>query len=105
MERYLAENLERQEVASKNIANINTPGFKAQEVEFHDALSATPADPDTTKRTIIRRASSAPGRLDGNNVDIDRELGELKKSSLKHRVYTQLLSVRIQQMRSAMSDQ
>ena len=28
----------RQKVVSQNIANINTPGYKSQEVKFEDAL-------------------------------------------------------------------
>lgn len=103
LQRYLIENAEQQAVASKNIANLNTPGYKAERVTFEDALTSTSSE--TERRLTVRSASTEAARLDGNNVDIDQELGALKKSSLKHQVYTQLLGVRIRQMRSAMSDQ
>lgn len=103
LQRYLTENAERQSTAGKNIANINTPGYKAERVTFADAIEATTTDSE--RRLTVRTHSNDAARLDGNNVDVDEEIGELKKSSLKHEVYTQLLAVRVRQMRNAMSDQ
>ena len=101
LQHYLIENGEVQAAASKNIANVNTPGYKAEEITFEEAMGLTESEGE--RRLAFRRKSDAPGRLDGNNVDIDQQLGELKKSSLKHEVYTQLLAVRVRQMRTAMS--
>ena len=103
IQRYLVENAEKQATASKNIANVNTPGYKAQRVTFEDAIAST--GKKSERRLSVRSASTDAARLDGNNVDIDQELGELKKSSLKHEVYTQLLAVRVRQMRNAMTGQ
>lgn len=89
-------------VTSQNIANVNTPGFEAEEVvPFTDALQQ--ADSSTAKTYSVRKKGGA-ARLDGNNVDIDQELGQLKKSALQHRVFTQLLSAKLRQFKDAMSN-
>ena len=48
----------------------------------------------------------APGsggtvRADGNNVDIDMEIGRLQKNSMLFELYAQVLSVQLAQYRSA----
>ena len=75
----------RQAVAASNLANVNTPGYRAREADFEQALdgklgdelrltdarhlpSAEPAGPAT------REAEGLAARADGNNVQIDREL-------------------------------
>jgi flagellar basal-body rod protein FlgB len=76
----------RQAVAASNLANVNTPGYRAREADFGAALdgklgadslhltnarhlpAAEPAGPAT------REAEGLAARLDGNNVQIDREL-------------------------------
>jgi flagellar basal-body rod protein FlgB len=75
----------RQAVAASNLANVNTPGYRAREADFEQALegklgdnlqltnarhlpAAEPAGPAT------KEAEGLAARLDGNNVQIDREL-------------------------------
>ena len=95
----LNESAVRHAVSSNNIANVNTPGFAAGVVSFDSVLESA----ETQAATI--ETSDAPARLDGNNVDIDREMGELTKNSLQHSIYTQVLAARIRQLRSAISGQ
>ena len=75
----------KQVAAAGNLANIDTPGYKAKEVTFSDALKSklTPAN---STFPGARQASAAavdigekevdglPARRDGNNVQLDREL-------------------------------
>ena len=44
-------------------------------------------------------------RDDGNNVDIDREIGDSAKNSLLFELYAELLSTQISQMKSAIKGQ
>lgn len=109
IQRRMQETTVRHAVVSRNIANINTPGFKASEViSFADSLAKAGKagevgevgdDPDTW----IRPQEGSPTRLDGNNVDIDREMGRLTKNSLVHNAYTQILASKVRQMQSAIS--
>jgi len=98
---HLQLNTKRHQVTSNNIANVNTPGFKAVEVV---TLPKPPnVSNDGTQRRYSVRLKKGHARLDGNNVDIDKEIGQLKKSSLQHKVFTQLIASKIRQLRDAMS--
>ena len=98
---HLQLNATRHQLASHNIANVNTPGFKASEVVM--LSNSQEADHAFPQRKYTVHAQNGHARLDGNNVDIDKELGKLKQSSLQHKVFTQLISTKIRQLRDAMS--
>lgn len=97
----------RHEVIAHNVANINTPGYRRLEVRFDTALLEALAEgkgpPAVSGSPVVAPAEDVPTRLDGNSVDIDREMGDLAKNSLLMRVCTQLVAVQLGQMRSAIS--
>ena len=70
----------RQRTIADNVANINTPGFRASRVQFEEALRSAVADgagaggADAAARVAPTVAQSLePTRQDGNNVNLDRE--------------------------------
>ena len=69
----------RQEAISNNIANVNTPGYKRQDVAFEDSLQ----EADLRIRSYTD-SSGFSYRLDGNNVDIDTENAALARNQLKY---------------------
>ena len=98
----------RQRVTSQNIANVNTPGYKAREVNFEDQLARALDRPGDSSEIMelapeVRFQDGLVERLDGNNVDIDRELGRSQKNALLHNAYVRILSTKINTMRSAIS--
>jgi flagellar basal-body rod protein FlgB len=78
----------KQVVASSNLANVNTPGYKAKETNFADSLTRQlgggPGLATTNARHIstggdvglatTKDAEGLSARRDGNTVQIDREL-------------------------------
>jgi flagellar basal-body rod protein FlgB len=96
----------RHRVLSQNIANVNTPEYKRQDVSFEAALSAQlhgdgSADLEGLSPEVFEEAG-LPERADGNNVDIDREIGQLNKNSLLYETYSQVLASYYDSMRRAM---
>lgn len=92
-------------VTSQNIANVNTPGYQALDVTFEKTLAQlenrqSPLEPVGAR---IAEAEGLPVRQDGNNVDIDRELGNLTKNALHFDTYAQLLATKVGMMRSAIT--
>ena len=59
--------------------------------------------PITTRPTVYRE-SGLPERADGNNVDIDREVGELKRNTLMYQTYLQILTTQFAQVQSAIRE-
>ena len=88
----------RQEAISNNIANVNTPGYKRQDVAFEDSLQEAISNSryrstdekvaNLSKADLrIRSYTDSSGfsyRLDGNNVDIDTENAALARNQPKY---------------------
>ena len=88
----------RQEAISNNIANVNTPGYKRQDVAFEDSLQeaisnsryrSTDEKVANLSKADLRSRSYTDSsgfsyRLDGNNVDIDTENAALARNQLKY---------------------
>lgn len=86
LRRQMANAVQRQTVASSNLANLDTPGYRTQEATFADALDdsmgATLSLTSTRHQTGAGAAGSQgtrdvdglPFKRDGNNVQLDREL-------------------------------
>jgi len=62
----------RQRAIANNIANVNTPDYRAQRVRFEDALAASIAKGDG-RVAPSTSASLEPTKLNGNNVNLDTE--------------------------------
>ncbi len=90
----------RREIISQNVANVDTPEYRAMQVKFEDTLqSAIKSSYDISLKktddahfegganeTDILRTSLRPGgtlRADGNNVDIEQELSEMASTSFQ----------------------
>ena len=95
----------RHQVISQNVANVNTPGYRRLAVEFEDELakvlgaSGGSAGSVAPKVVVEDRAE----RVDGNTVDLDREMGDLNKNTLLFQAASQLVASRIASMRSAIT--
>lgn len=82
----------RNEVLSNNIANVDTPDFKRSDVVFESlfnremALSGVNARADDLEAVVVTD-NSEPLGLDGNNVDIEKEMTELAKNSIEYYTY------------------
>ena len=88
-------------VISQNVANVNTPEYKARTISFEQFLSS--ANTSGSAEFNIEYVQGLPARNDGNNVDMDRELANLKKNSLAHQTLTQLLGSQIGILQRAIS--
>ncbi len=88
----------RNEVISNNISNVDTPGYKRQDINFEAQLRqalgnsryetvddkvAALTSSELTAR-VYTDAANYSYRLDGNNVDIDTENVELASNQIKY---------------------
>lgn len=111
----------RHGVISNNIANVNTPNFKKQEVVFEEtlakAMDATGFHGKTTHPRHIQIGSGALGavtpklvvngrtsmRNDGNNVDIDEEMATLSKNTINYRALSSALDGELTKINQAIT--
>lgn len=92
-------------VISQNIANLNTPGYKTQRLSFSDYLRTLRDDESTANPRAISTYTpqGLAERVDGNNVDMESELSQLKKNALAYQSYTEIMASKLATMRRAIS--
>ena len=97
LERAIQASGMRHEVLSQNLANINTPGYRRQDVDFHSTLqAAVSAGKEAVQTTAFSPApdADAPMRADGNTVDVDVENANLAQNALEYEALAQVLRAR-----------
>ena len=92
----------RQKLVAANIANIDTPGYKAKDIDFQfEFLSLTQSSPQAPN--VI----DTPGlvvKSDGNNVSLDREARLLSENALRFSVASSLMKTQLKMVESAIKE-
>lgn len=97
----------KQKIISQNIANVDTPNYKAKEVSFkaafNEALGNTIGTYRTDKRHFtFHKDSASPAAIvtkkqlsyneNGNGVDIDKEMSDLAENQIYYNALTERIS-------------
>jgi len=89
----------RQKLVASNIANVDTPGYRTEDIDFqHEFQNAIGGPPE-----II----GVPGltvKNDGNDVSLDRESRLLAENALRFQMASSLLRGDISRIRSAINE-
>jgi len=97
----------RHRVLASNLANVETPGYEAQEMTFSRALAeARGSNPQraggpVSIQTAIETDTDASPRRDGNSVDLDRQMVKLAQNTGWHTAMIQILSNRFSMLKAA----
>ena len=102
LEQFLSLTNKRETVIAANMANLDTPGYQTQDVDFQTSLAQAMASPPHSG-TKVRNVRGLLERPDGNNVNIDRESLLLAQSQLNYGIGTQLLKSAFHQLLSAIN--
>ena len=114
---------DRHTVLATNIANIDTPGYKGSDLRFSDELKKAASSKGsmslkkTNEKHLPLKAGDLKGvthqvapssgtvhRLDGNTVDLDKEMAKLSENSLYYNTAVQILSKKLGLIRTAVSE-
>ena len=92
LERFLDLTAQRQALLSSNIANIDTPGYRTRDIDFHGELVRAMQSEETgPTEPLIREVPNLIARPDGNNVSVDREGLLLSQVQLQFSAASQLV--------------
>ena len=95
----------RHEVLVSNLANVETPGFRARELDFETALKEAFTSEErplgAAPETRVVEDVSAPIRADGNTVDLDLQMAKLSANGGRYVALAKLLGHRIALLREA----
>lgn len=110
----------KNEVISSNIANIDTPGYKKQKVQFGDLLNGELSNLSSLKTTnskhiqinnsgsayvnVSTDMSTTNMRTDENNVNIDEEMSDLSKNQIYYNVLSQRATGEITKLQNAIRE-
>jgi flagellar basal-body rod protein FlgB len=93
---------ERQRVIADNIANVQTPNFKARKVQFEEALAGQVATGGSSDVAPTVLTSLEPSRTDGNNVNLDEESLSNISTNLSYQLALRALDSRYSILRTSM---
>jgi len=110
----------RAELLAANLANADTPGYKARDIRFQDVLSAANGDSVTLDTPDPRDIAGGTGglfgtdvlyrvpmqpSLDGNTVDTQVEKEAFMKNAVQYQASLQFLDNRIKSLQLALKGQ
>jgi flagellar basal-body rod protein FlgB len=93
---YLKVVTDRQQLVTENMANIDTPGYRTRDLDFHAAMQQVmngSSEPQLQPTSL--ELDGLPERPDGNNVNIDRESLLLSQTQLQFQLGEQLVKSKI----------
>jgi flagellar basal-body rod protein FlgB len=104
-------------VVASNLANVDTPGYRARGVRFAEtlgrvrSLEMSRTEPghiapktDAPARGEVYEADAKRVRQDGNTVDVDREMTALAAIQGRYNAATQIVRKRLALIRYAATD-
>jgi flagellar basal-body rod protein FlgB len=95
----------RHRVLAENVANAETPGFRARDLDFGAALTraferdgAGEARAGAVEPVVDTRATV---KIDGNSVDLDTEMARLSENTMKEVALTRILARKFESLKLA----
>ncbi len=113
----------RNEIIAQNIANVDTPGYKKSSVAFEEHLdnamdkgrfrgNTTDSrhipigknDVDKINIKVTKDQQNLSTRLDGNNVDIEIEMANQAKNTIRYNTLVQSINKEYARLKSAIKE-
>jgi flagellar basal-body rod protein FlgB len=112
---------QRQQLLASNIANADTPGYKARDIDFRRALQEMLAGGTSAAAAVRTRDAHLPGKqaagtdspgkslyrsevqpsLDGNTVDMDVERAQFAQNAIHYEANLMMINSQLKALLSA----
>lgn len=123
VEKTLDATWARNEAISHNVANVDTPNYKRKTVSFEEYLDQSldksgfrgfrtdrrhipigGGNVDDVDIKVTEDNKSLSMRLDGNNVDIEQEMADMAKNTIRYDTLIQRMNAGFKKMKSVISE-
>ena len=104
---------QRMEVLAANLANADTPGFKARDFDFGKVLAKVVDSTGKPRRLNFNARQAAPEQLqyrqpfqpsmDGNTVESDLEISRFSENAIGYQASLMFVNARIRSLRAAIT--
>ncbi|GAK02063.1 flagellar basal-body rod protein FlgB [Geomicrobium sp. JCM 19037] len=114
LERGLNASSMQQQAISNNIANIDTPNYKARRVDFQSALTDAQAKLDAYRtderhvpfssggrEPLMKRDTDTAFNHNGNNVDLDHEMAMMANNQIYYNAVAERLNGQFSSLKTA----
>ncbi|WKW10391.1 flagellar basal body rod protein FlgB [Bacillus velezensis] len=105
----------KQKVLTNNIANIDTPNYKAKKVSFRNLLDQETSNLEAIKTDYrhvdftgsgddysIVSSSDTSYQQNGNNVDIDKEMTDLAENQINYQALVERMSGKFNSLKTVL---
>lgn len=105
-ERALSLHMQRSEILASNLANEDTPGFKARDIDFaaemqrQDSSSVLLASNSTARPDLKYRIPNQPSQ-DGNSVELSTEQAEFSRNAMDFQTSLTFLTMKFRGLKQA----
>ncbi len=114
LQRGLAHASRRHDLLTQNVANLETPGYKARDLVFEDQLTPSLAvapdvglvpleSPPPGSRSRLVFSRDGANNANDNDVDLDRQMARLAENTLFHQALVQILAGQFSALKQAIS--
>ncbi|MGG0157811.1 flagellar basal body rod protein FlgB [Bacillus velezensis] len=106
----------KQKVSTNNIANIDTPNYKAKKVSFRNLLDQETSNLEAVKTDYrhvdftgsgddysIVSSSDTSYQQNGNNVDIDKEMTDLAENQINYQALVERMSGKFNSLKTVLT--
>jgi flagellar basal-body rod protein FlgB len=100
IEHYMDLLSTRQKLVASNIANIDTPGYRTQDIDFQFEFMSQVEGLGSN----VTGVPNLPVKNDGNDVSIDRESRLLAENAIRFNVASALLKSQVSLVRTAIQE-
>ncbi|MEW5743997.1 MAG: flagellar basal body rod protein FlgB [Nitrospirota bacterium] len=91
----------RHRVLASNIANADTPGYKAKDISFHQELEKA-VQQDAPPSCEVRETVTTMPNRDGNTVNLDIEMAKVAENTLLYNTATQLMTMKVRMLKDVL---
>ncbi|MFO0752737.1 MAG: flagellar basal body rod protein FlgB [Thermodesulfovibrionales bacterium] len=97
----------RQKILASNIANSETPGYKARDISFQNELGKAKAafegaGPEVSPSYEVYEPVDTMPSQDGNTVNLDMEMAKVAENALLYNTATQLISMKVRMLKDVL---
>lgn len=83
----------RNKILTSNIANADTPGYKAKDISFQEEMEKAVAGGGKSEYTIYESGTTMSER-DGNTVNLDIEMAKVAENTLIYDTAAELMAMK-----------
>jgi flagellar basal-body rod protein FlgB len=104
LESFIHVTTARHSLVVNNMANIDTPGYHTQDIDFRSELTSALNGTNPQGAPAVHTVYGLLERPDGNNVNLEREGLALSETQLQFRIGVQLIRTEFHRIMTAINE-